>query len=137
MDSASGSSFGTVIHGSPLGVVTFIPLALPSASEAENRFRPAVMRFFRSAMNARVQRLAGRGVVHGASGLEVAGQVVLRVAPASGTLDMDLAAADRVPQGDQGAQLERDALDLALVSTTATRQSLRTTPSMGTPSPAS
>lgn len=50
--SASGSSFGTVIHGSPLRVVTFTPPAEPSASEAEKRSRPAVMRFFRSAMNA-------------------------------------------------------------------------------------
>ncbi len=50
--SASGSSFGTVIHGSPLRVVTFTPPAEPSTSAADSRSRPAFMRFFRSAMNA-------------------------------------------------------------------------------------
>jgi hypothetical protein len=47
--------------------------------------------------------------------LEVAGQVVLRITPAQGPLNVDLAAPDRVPQGHQDAQLVRDALDLALV----------------------
>ncbi len=50
--SASGSSFGTVIHGSPLRVVTFTPPAEPSASAPDTWSRPAVMRFFKSAMNA-------------------------------------------------------------------------------------
>lgn len=63
----------------------------------------------------RVQRLPDRGVVHGTGGLEVAGQVVLRVTPARGARDVDLAAPYGVPQRDQNAQLVGDALDLALV----------------------
>jgi hypothetical protein len=51
--SASGSSFGTVIQGSPLRVVTFTPPAEPSASAAESPSRAAAMRFFKSSMNAR------------------------------------------------------------------------------------
>ncbi|MFF3877825.1 hypothetical protein [Streptomyces sp. NPDC001978] len=53
--------------------------------------------------------------MHGAGRLEVAGQVVLRVAPPHPALDIDLAAADRIPQGHQHAQLIGDALDPALV----------------------
>jgi hypothetical protein len=63
----------------------------------------------------RIQRLADRGVVHGAGGLEVTGQVVLRIAPAGRALDIDLATAHRVPQRHQHAQFVRDALDGALV----------------------
>jgi len=63
----------------------------------------------------RGQRLADRGVVHGAGGLEVAGQVVLWVASPCGALDVDLTAAVRVPQCHQDAQLVGDALELALV----------------------
>ncbi|MFF2080548.1 hypothetical protein ACFVXG_38020 [Kitasatospora sp. NPDC058162] len=45
------------------------------------------MRFFRSAMNAlRVQGPAEYGVVHRAGGLEGAGQIVLRIAPAGRAL---------------------------------------------------
>jgi hypothetical protein len=44
----------------------------------------------------RVKRLADRCVVHGPVALEVGRQVLVRVAPAAGPVDVDLAAADRV-----------------------------------------
>jgi hypothetical protein len=53
-------------------------------------------------------------VVYAAVVLEVAGQVLVRVLPAARALDVDLAAAQRVPQRDQHAQLVRDALDPAV-----------------------
>jgi hypothetical protein len=51
--SSSLSSFGTVIHGSPLRVVTLTPPAEPSARPADNRSSPEVIRCFRPMMNSR------------------------------------------------------------------------------------
>lgn len=64
---------------------------------------------------SRVGGLADRGVVHLAGGVEVTGQVVVRVAPPVRARDVDLAAAQRVAQRDQHAQLIRDPLDPAAV----------------------
>jgi hypothetical protein len=64
---------------------------------------------------AGVLRLAQRRVVHVAVVFEVGGQVVFGIAPAVGADDGDLAAADRVSERTQHAQLVGDALDPAVV----------------------
>jgi hypothetical protein len=53
--------------------------------------------------------------VHGPVALEVGWQVLVRVAPAAGPVDVDLAAADRVPGRAQHTQLVRDPLDPAVL----------------------
>ncbi|WP_326697636.1 hypothetical protein OG909_09985 [Streptomyces sp. NBC_01754] len=96
--------------------MTFTPPALPSASACRQLIQARGHPLLQVRdERARVQRLSDRGVVHGAGDLGVAGQVVLRVLPAGRALDVDLAAAHRVPQRDQDAQLVRDALDPVLV----------------------
>ena len=72
-----------------------------------------------------VQGLAQLGVVDVAVVLEVARQVLVRVLPAARALDVDLAAAQRVPQRDQHAQLVRDALHPAVVVGDAVQPRLR------------
>ena len=72
-----------------------------------------------------VQRLAHRGVVDVAVVLEVARQVLVRVLPAAGALDLDLAAAQRVPQRDQHAQLVGDALHPAVLVDDGVQPGLR------------
>jgi len=62
-----------------------------------------------------VQRLGQDGVVDVAVVLEVARQVLVRVLPPGRALDVDLAAPQRIPQGDQHAHLVRDALRPAVV----------------------
>ncbi|MFT9473642.1 hypothetical protein [Streptomyces sp. 11-1-2] len=114
--SSSFSSFGTEIHGSPCRVVTFTP----ARGAVRQRGREPVQAVRHPLLQIRdelrrVQRLPDCRVMYGAGGLEVAGQVVLRVAPLPPALDVDLPAADRVPQRHQDTQLVRDALDPALV----------------------
>ena len=116
--SGSASSFGTVIHGSPLPGGDPHPAApLPVARAPGPAGRGAsAIRCRRPAMNSvGSSGLTHRGVVDVAVVLEVAGQVVLRVAPPAGAIDLDLPATQRVAQRDQHAQLVRDPLDPALL----------------------
>jgi hypothetical protein len=75
-----------------------------------------------------VQGLAELGVVDVAVVLEVAGQVLVRVLPPARALDVDLPAAQRLPQRDQHAELVRDALHPAAVVDHAVQPCLRHDP---------
>lgn len=99
-----------MIHGSPRRSRISTP-AVPRASVVERpeRRRQAVLEVLDE--GGRVHWLAQRGVVNIAVEVEVAREIVLGVAPAAGADDPDLAAADRVAQRVQHAQLVRDPLD--------------------------
>jgi hypothetical protein len=133
LGSGSLSSFGTLTHGLPCRVTIRTPPLVPLARAVSSRVSASARRLFRL---GGVQGLAQLGVVDVAVVLEVARQVLVRVLPASGTLDVDLAAAQRVPQRDQHAQLLGDALDPAVVVDDAVQPRLRHDPVDGTLSPA-
>ncbi|MFE0362806.1 hypothetical protein [Streptomyces griseoaurantiacus] len=104
-----------MIHGSPLWAVTF---TLPACRAVRQRRRQPVRPVRHPLLQPADELVLGltdRHVVHGAGRLEVAGQVVLRVAPPPPGLDVDLSAPGRAPQRHRHAQLVRDALDFALV----------------------
>jgi hypothetical protein len=91
-------------------MVTVTP-APPSTSAASSRVRASVIRCRKSFTNAvGSKRSAQRGVVDLAFGLEVARQVVVRIAPPVAAVDVDFPAPYRISQCDQRAQFIGDAL---------------------------
>ena len=135
----SAWSAGTLIHGSPRRVTILTPPVVPGR---ERRRPSGPARRRRRVLQVgdergRVQRLADRGVVHARGVCSKSGrQVVFGVAPAVGARHLDLAAADRVAQRDAARTARRGrAATRPCSSTTASRQSRGTTPSIGTRSP--